>query len=132
GEWRPEFMRCRSDNTAEIGQLLFARERHLRRKERIAHQPDLGRDATGIETEKDDANDDGQPEAEAEDRRYCNGVATARSQGHIDECDERDERDGHKPEEYRRASLERGGRNRGGREDQERERVVEAAGEVQQ
>jgi hypothetical protein len=48
GERRPEFMRGCGDHAAEIGQLLLARERHLRCKKRVSHQSYLGRDATGV------------------------------------------------------------------------------------
>ena len=127
-----KLMRGRRDDAAKIGQLLLARERHLRGEERIAHHADLAGDAPRVEAEEHDADADGDPEAEFEDCRHGHQCTRGRSKRYMNEEQGRGEYNGQQANGKRPAPRQDRGRDRSRHEEQEREGVVEPASEGEQ
>ena len=127
-----KLMRGRRDDAAEVGQLLFARQRHLGGNQCVGHGVDLVGHAPGIERHEADADDDRQPEAEAEDVGHLKDDILRRSQRKIEKPEQGDEENRRTGEQRRRLEAQGGCRNRDRRKDQKREGVVEAAGQIDQ
>ena len=93
-------MRRRRDDTAQIGQLLFARKRHLRRLKRIGHGVHLGHDPARIDPEKDHRNHDRHPEAEKIDVGHPQDEALFGSERDVEIQQQRDDGNGRGAQEH--------------------------------
>ena len=124
-------MRRRGRESADSRDPLLARQGKLGRRDRIAQSARLRGDAPGIGANKHGRDDERGPDAEHELRRKF-GRRPAPRQRHMpqsqrgDDCDGEDrQRDDGRPRQNRSRYGDRS-------QDQDRERVFEAAGQVQQ
>ena len=129
---RAQFMRGGGDDTPQIGQLLFARQGHLCRQQRIGHRADFRGDAARIDRQKDDADDDGQPIAEFKHGWHRKHGTGFKSQGYVHKGDDGREQDCQNAQKHRGPQFERRGRNRDRGHDQQGKGVGQAACQIEQ
>ena len=130
GERTAEVMRRRGRKAAQRGQLLLAGERHLRGRQRIRQPARLVGDAPGIAGDQRRAEHQREPQAADVERRQAErALRHGRSVGNRAS---RWRPRSPEAEHHRRPQRQRGRRKRHRHDQQDRERVLQPAGQRQQ
>src|SRR5215510_14572961 len=112
--------------------MLLARQHEFGRGERIGKLPRLFGDLPRIDTDESDREQNAQPDAHHVNRRQLQRVFAVPRQWIVHEYEHRRAGDREAAEHQREARRQRGGRQQHRPEEQERERVLQPAGEKQQ
>ena len=132
GQRRAQLMRCGGNHAAQIGQFLFTRQGHLRRLQGVGHGAHFLHDPSRIDSEEKHRDDNRHPIAKAEYIRHRQNETVLKPQWQIELHQERDDHDRHRAEKSGGAPRERGGRHRDRPHNQDRERIVQPAREIEQ
>ena len=125
-------MRGGGRKPVELGQMLLARQHQLGGGERVGQLARFLGDLEGIEAGDADREHDREPDAEQIDRRQHQRLLGIPGQRQIEKAERRGAGDREQAERDGEPHRQRGRRNQHRREEQERERVLQPAGEVQQ
>ncbi|MEY9444996.1 hypothetical protein ABIE82_002444 [Bradyrhizobium diazoefficiens] len=127
-----ELVRGRGGEAVELGQMLLARQHQFGRGERIRKLARLLGDLERVKAGDADREHDREPDADEIDRRQHQRIVGIPGQRQVEEEQDRGAGDRQHAKPEGEAGRQRGCRDQHRCEEQERERVLEPAGEEQQ
>ena len=132
GKGRAQFMRGSGNYAAKIGQLLFARQRHLSGGQGVCHRMDLGRDAAGIGGREHNRDHQRDPDAEDKDARKLKHAPILSDQRQVKQRQPRRQPNGCTTKHDGRPQAQRRGRDGHRPQQQQRKRIMQPARQEQQ
>ncbi len=132
GERRAQLMGGRGRQPVELREVLLARQHQLGRRQRVGELAGFLGDLPGMQADERDREQDGKPHAHDIDRRQLERRLGVPRQRIVHEHEHGRAGDGEAAEHQRHARRQRGGRDQHRSEKQDRERVLQPAGEEQQ
>jgi hypothetical protein len=123
---------CRGGKAVELGQMLLARQHQLGRGQRVGELARFLGDLERVEAGDADREHDREPGAGEIDRRQHQRIIRVPWQRQVPEDQERGAGHGQQADAEGQPGGQRRGRDQDGREEQERERVLQSTGEEQQ